>query len=355
MSYRAFRSGLAGLALALGLSCSGVAEAMPYTNVYVFGDSLSDSGNVLNITSSQLPVPSYYTDGTNTGRVTNGLNYIDRVASYFGITLTPSTAGGTNYAYAGARSDYMRPELVPYGGLSFEQQVNQYLGSVGGVVDPDALYVLWIGANDVSDALGNFLAGALSGSPDSTIIPAAISHAITSIITEYVTLQTLGATHFVIGNVPDLGLTPTLRDLAAMFGNPAIAAAGTQASQAFNNALSSTVVNYTFPTTDLTMFDAYGLLHELTDNPTAYGLTNTSSACYDGEVDGTAKAGVGGPHLCATPSQYLYFDSEHPSAVAHLVGANILYTQLVPEPSELALCFTALGLLGGLRLRRSRA
>lgn len=54
-----------------------------------------------------MPASSYYTDGTNTGRFTNGLNYADRLADSFGLTLTPSTPpiGGNNYAHGGARSN----------------------------------------------------------------------------------------------------------------------------------------------------------------------------------------------------------------------------------------------------------
>ena len=44
----------------------------PYSNMYVFGDSLSDSGNDLKIVGD-VPAPDYYTDGPNRGRFTNGL------------------------------------------------------------------------------------------------------------------------------------------------------------------------------------------------------------------------------------------------------------------------------------------
>ena len=51
-------------------------SAAPYSGLYVFGDSLSDQGNVSHIAGGALP-PGEYTDGTTSGRFTNGKNYID--------------------------------------------------------------------------------------------------------------------------------------------------------------------------------------------------------------------------------------------------------------------------------------
>jgi hypothetical protein len=49
---------------------------------------------------------------------------------------------------------------------------------------------------------------------------------------------------------------------------------------------------------------------------------------------------------CPNESEYLYYDLEHPSAVLHDWAARTMYAQLVPEPGELALSLTALGLMG---------
>jgi len=204
-------------ALALSLTALG-AYAGPYSNMYVFGDSLSDPGNDLLLTG-EVPSPAYYTDGTNVGRFTNGLNYADRLAANFGLTITPAPTTATplppqptlpvinqnNYAHGGARSEYMRPELAAYGALSFNDQINAYkntLISSGTLADPNALYVLWIGANDMSDALG--LSLALGGDPTPVIDE--ITQTVGDIVTAFVTLQAFGAKNFVIGNSPTSAL-----------------------------------------------------------------------------------------------------------------------------------------------------
>jgi phospholipase/lecithinase/hemolysin len=59
------------------------------------------------------------------------------------------------------------------------------------------------------------------------------------------------------------------------------------ASVGFNTALAATLPGYAAPTTSVTYFDAFALQTAMTANPAAYGLTNVTSACYDGQVDGS--------------------------------------------------------------------
>ena len=104
----------------------------------------------------------------------------------------------------------------------------------------------------------------------------------------------------------------------------------------------------------MTLFDAFALQTAMTDNPAAYGLTNVTGACYDGQIDGSPAPGSATANECPNEGEYLYYDTEHPSAVLHEWAARTIYAQLVvPEPGELALSLTALGLMG-LAGRRSR-
>ena len=358
-------------ALCLSLTAFAAQGATAYSNMYVFGDSLSDPGNDLLLTGD-VPSPAYYTDGTNVGRFTNGLNYADRLAANFGLTITPAPTTSTplppqptlpvinqnNYAHGGARSEYVGPALAAYGALSFNDQINAYkntLISSGTLADPNALYVLWIGANDMSDALG--LSLALGGDPTPVIDE--VAQTVKDIVTAFVTLQAYGAKNFLIGNSPDLSLTPLAHGTAAMveaaYGFPAagVLQSFQDASIGFNMALSAALPNYVAPTTTVTYFDAFALQTAMTDNPAAYGLTNVSDACYDGPVEGIPGANPA-DHLCANPGEYLYFDSEHPTAVLHDWAARTIYAQLVPEPAGWALTLTALGLMGCIGRRRTR-
>ena len=74
------------LSAAVALTASASVHAFEFTNVYILGDSLSDAGQY----------GSRFT--TNPG-----LTASEYLAQRFGFTVKPSTQGGTNYAYGGAR------------------------------------------------------------------------------------------------------------------------------------------------------------------------------------------------------------------------------------------------------------
>ena len=128
--------------------------ATPFTQIVAFGDSLTDAGNLKIVYPSAFgPSGPYYL--SYEGRFSNGPNWLDQLAAKLGvIDPQPSLAGGTNYAYGGASADaaYQTPGLnVPYLG----QQVQSYL-QTSPAADPNALYVVWMGNNDVfNDGLTN--------------------------------------------------------------------------------------------------------------------------------------------------------------------------------------------------------
>ena len=83
---------------------------LPIRSMYILGDSLSDQGNLLAATTALgapsqqpgLPDETHYFHG----RFSNGGNYVDALAARLGIEVLPSLAGGTNFAFGGARTDY---------------------------------------------------------------------------------------------------------------------------------------------------------------------------------------------------------------------------------------------------------
>jgi phospholipase/lecithinase/hemolysin len=341
-------------ALCLSLTALGAQGATAYSNIYVFGDSLSDSGNDLLLTKG-VPSPLFYSDDNNNqGRFTNGLNYVDRLAANFGLSLAPSVAGGTNYAHGGARTDSIWDGLRALGGLDFNAQIGAYLDNLkvsGAAGDPNALYVLWIGSNDMADAF--------AGDPNA--VPGAIQDTVLDIAGALGALQTAGARNFLIGNLPDLSLTPLGRGSAVFNskGDPQVEAdilqGLHQGSALFNAALSGYLPFFTLPSSTVTLFDAFSLQTAMTTDPTAYGLTNVTAPCYDGEVDGSPALGKTTARECPNENEYLYYDMLHPTTTLHDWAARTIYAQLVPEPAGWALTLTALGLMGFMGRRRARS
>ena len=116
-------------ALALGVAAPATAQ---FSNVYFFGDSVSDSGNF----KSQLP-PGTGQFTTNPGPV-----WSQGFAQAFGFNATPSTqAGGNNYAYGGARiallPGRLGQPLNPMDAVPVATQVQQFLAK--GPIDPNAI------------------------------------------------------------------------------------------------------------------------------------------------------------------------------------------------------------------------
>ncbi|MBV8036254.1 SGNH/GDSL hydrolase family protein [Roseateles sp.] len=328
--------------LAAGLGLAALARAQPYSNLFVFGDSLSDVGNDLVVTGGAVPSTSYYSNGSIVGRFTNGLSYADHLAAGLGLSLSPSVLGGTDYAYGGARTGYMAAGL-PASALSFNQQIGAFTAGHA-QADAGALFVLWIGANDMSDAIG----AAAQGNPGA--VGAAISQSMQSIGGAIQGLSSLGATHFLVANLPDLSLIPAVNSR----GSAGLSALAQGASQAFNAALAGTLAQPAFSALDIRQFDVYAAHTAITANPSAYGFSNVTGACYTGDVGGQALPGGPAPSVCGNPDAYLYWDYEHPTAALHAVlGAQALAVA-VPEPAQALLLALGLAVLAGVRRARRR-
>ena len=184
------------VALAI-VACASSVRAQDYNAVVVFGDSLSDSGNVAQGLQLGLPPGSSFT--TNPDPV-----WAELVAQTFGMPGTNSLAGGTNYAVGGACVNAGNPcnRLIPGIGT----QIGQHLMSrPSGAADSDALYALWAGSNDLVAVLESALPG--SGVPPvdpQTAIPVTAQ----SYVSEIQRLQEAGARQIVVFNLPNAGATP---------------------------------------------------------------------------------------------------------------------------------------------------
>src|SRR5580704_11113326 len=179
------------MAAFLGLASSAaLAEAPKYDNLYVFGDSYCDVGNIFTATGGAEPAAPYYD-----GRFSNGPIWLDHVAGFLGVPLKAYLLGGTDYAFGGAW--VTEPQSIPGGGTipSVPEQVELYLGQHGGKADPNALYVLEGGGNDILDTT--------SGSPQTLG-----KHIAEGLADSELLLRRAGARHFVIPDLFNVGLLP---------------------------------------------------------------------------------------------------------------------------------------------------
>ena len=104
MNTTTFRRWLsAGVFAAAGLFGAS-AQAGPYSDLIIFGDSLSDTGNVFIVTGGALPSQS--AGPYAGGRFSNGPLWVETLANGLGLptSASPFLVGGNNYAFAGAKT-----------------------------------------------------------------------------------------------------------------------------------------------------------------------------------------------------------------------------------------------------------
>jgi phospholipase/lecithinase/hemolysin len=342
--------GALALAAALAVPCVAHAGLTQLTNLFVFGDSLSDGGNSGLATGASpynfvFPPPPYAD-----GRYSNGPVAVEQLWNLFNpgdASFKPSLAGGTNYAIGGATTgaenyNAVSPNVPGSLQPAFAQkgaawELQTFLAQ-GQVFDPaTSLFVVWLFPNDLyytQQTLGG-LPGTVPGSPGG---PDVISNGIANIATLIATLAGIGAQNILVPNMPNLALTP---DGA---GDPALAFI----TNLFNTNLAATLdgldafldANLPSPV-NLIRFDTAAAFADLTSNPGKYGLTNVTDRCVANLQNG----------LC-DPNSWLFWDGVHPTTAVDRILAQQFFDAAVPEPGSFALALLALAAVGAAAGRR---
>ncbi|MCI0460850.1 MAG: SGNH/GDSL hydrolase family protein [Gemmataceae bacterium] len=258
-----------------------------FSDIIVFGESSSDTGNLFAATGGAVAGAPYYW-----GRFSDGPVWVEVLAEELGLPVpTPSLLGGTNYAWAGAETG---------GGLSsfFEtpnvgQQIDFFLGA-GGTLASDDLLVVWGGANDI-------IAWEAPSSPAQIVQN--FSHHLTS-------LAAAGGQTFVVPNLPALGQAPLFR------GTPDEVRIDTLAVQVnklldrelegLEAALGITIVR----------LDVAGLADGMLHDPQEFGLTNVTDPACPGCGIGFPSPDAGDT-MVPNPDDYLWWDFIHPTRGVH--------------------------------------
>jgi len=291
--------------LGLVLGAPALAD-QDYSDIVIFGDSLSDPGNAFVLTGQTsrppyalIPDAPYAIGGQH---FSNGRTWAERFAHEMDLRAGPALRNPrafSNYAVGGARA---RAD----GSVDLTAQVSLYLGNQEGVADPGALYVLFIGGNDLRDALV-----ALGGDPGGATSVGILSATVTAVIDNIVTLAAAGAQNILVFNGPDLSLVPAVRLQGPVVQGGALFLSG-QYNQGLGAAMDS--LNLLFPSLNLLRFDLFGLFNQVVMHPDDFGLQNVMQTCI------TPGVIVGA--VCRHPKRYLFWDGIHPTSQGHRVIAD---------------------------------
>jgi phospholipase/lecithinase/hemolysin len=324
---KAARSVIAGCSLALVAGKAGA-----FSEVVVFGDSLSDNGNVYRLTqgfpgNALLPFPPdrLYADG----RQSNGPVAVEYLSLRLGATLRNFAQAGATTGTGNIWDDGSLGEPPGALGLSgMRTQVQSYVAQPG-AADSNALYVLWGGPNDFVSGLAN----------PATFDPlAAIANAVTNLSAEAGELYGAGARHFLIPNMADLGITP--RAVSA-----GLSAEARDLTMSFNSALDTALggLRAGLPGAAIHGLDTFALSRQAFaefsgGNPAAPEVTLPCLAVPACATDTQTQAG------------FLFWDDLHPTTQVHsILGGEM--AAAVPEPETWVLFLAGLALAAWQRRR----
>lgn len=292
--------------IALIFSMSSQA-ALSFDHIYVFGDSLSDTGNLASVLGS-LPLPFFV------NRISNGQVAIETLAAELGLSVTSSlhlikSAAGSNYAVAGAKAYGNDPIDLSAQIISFKTHHNF-------VAPKNSLYVIFIGGNDIRSARRreNLIEAQI-------IIQAAADEVGNSIGN----LAEVGAQSFLIINSFNIALLPETQLLADKSLDSEYTERSHYLSGLYRTALNDVVIEQkTNNALNINEFDLFKFSIELILNAEGYGFNNLEQACYDIKTMKFHSDCQFGLNF----DGFVFFDAIHPTAHTHKLIGKALYKSL---------------------------
>lgn len=324
------------LGLGLLMALPAFALASPYSQLVIFGDSLSDSGQF-----PDLLGPRDGIEPIGGVRMTNrtGPTYRDNrdepfaavapqyLAQRLGLAALPSTPAlqdndnpdGTNYAVSGYRTDDILASItepdgsvVERAGLTLRERDGYLVGTPR--VDPDTLFYLNGGGNDIFQGRVTDAASAATAAAD--------------LVAGVAALRQAGARTIIVSDLPDVGLTPA----GAASGDRAL---WSDLSTVFNDELRNQLAAQD---NAVILLNVRGLVDEVLAAPARFGFDPAiaqADVCFNGDQCNMDPV-WGIAHATADPSQLMFFDGVHPTTFVHAINADYIHS-ILAAPWEISL------------------
>lgn len=313
-------------------------SAAPYSQLIIFGDSLSDSGQFIDQQNPTSPSGVRFTNRTGPGYLAPapyGQVSTQILADQLGLQALPSTPfrvvgvhpAGTNYAVGGYRTDQIRDSITttsvtvpPPGDTPPLASRLGYLAEFGSA-DRNALYYINGGGNNVIQGL---MVDFATASASASELVAGVS-----------ALQQAGARYIVVSDLPDVGNTP----LGFLTGERANMSAITAV---FNQELDRQLAELGG---NILRLNFNGLLNEVYADLGAFGFDasiNQVNTCFDNGSGGSSGCGPLANSTWAingatpNPDRLIFNDGVHPTTAVHRISGDYMFSVL-SAPGEISL------------------
>lgn len=300
----------------VGCFFSVISFATTLDKIVVFGDSLSDNGNLYEYFKHQIPPSPPYFEG----RFTNGPVWVEILAKNY----YPDDWSGhlLNYAFGGAGVSYSHKDSQEKTVAMFtlSREIDSYLLSHSDKADANSLFVVWIGSN-------NYLASYKNSETIAYHVNASIRKSLELLVAK-------GAKQVLVINIPDMGKSPLAR---LFYAEQKLSLA----TEAHNKELQKNIeeLRVANPEVQWILFDADKAFAKILANPEEYGYVNTTDTCYKSILGISASSNLSIDIASTEPLNkqelvcdgFFFFDPVHPSALTHRLLAETLLQKLEAE------------------------
>lgn len=304
----------AALLAATAIAAPALALTVP-PQLYVFGDSSVEQGNLYATPGFERPGPPYFSkDGFS--RESNGPVWVEYLAPDIKPVLGAArSATRVNFAYSGATSG--TDNLIGVASTGLLDQVGTFGARIAqGAPRPMAgsVAVIAAGVNDFIRDLGTIDLRTTS------------AQVIGNLGTATRRLSGLGVSRVLVEDAPNFVLAPEFAAVVPPADKPALVRVIRELLDGHNAAQAAALakVNAELATTDVVTVGVSKLFDHVRANAKALGFTVTDRACYD-EAAGT---------LCSrdatVQNSYLFFDNLHLTTRAQAIQADY-YAALIGQ------------------------
>lgn len=307
--------------------------------LYVFGDSLVDSGNGGSSVAYSLPYGRDFDTHRATGRFTNGRQVTDFLARYLKLGAYPPpfrannlnavTNPGLNFAIAGCGLRIETARRLVNVGASVETQVSAFISDAFPVLENnlgfrdsvaqhmrESIFFIWIGSNDWA-VLAQDILSIGNEQPDLNDLSHSNTRDLLMLLEEQIErLYNIGARRFIIPQLHALGCTPLIMPTESSCYTPL-----NNAVQYYNTQLSALLKRYFYG--DNKQLSGAQVLHPSFFKVTEDLVLNPQND-HDMVLQGKGPC-ITSRGVCADGDNYIFWDEEHFSQQVYRTLARIVW------------------------------